>query len=63
MCEDLRLVLRPIGTIPSPYRSTGEVRERMQSGEDVSEKEVYPDLERGQVRVGWLEDRPGKGRG
>jgi|GEM_PF-4070424 len=36
---------------------------RMQHGEDFSEIEVYAHFERGQVRVGWLEGRPGKGSG
>lgn len=39
--------LRPIGTIRSPYKSTEEVRERMKSGQDVSEIEVFQEFEQG----------------
>jgi tRNA (adenine37-N6)-methyltransferase len=41
------LQLRPIGTIHSPYKSTEEVRERMKSGDDVSEIEVFGEFEQG----------------
>ncbi len=39
--------LRPIGTIHSPYKSTEEVRERMKSGDDISEIEVFRKFEQG----------------
>lgn len=39
--------LRPIGIIHSPYKSTEEVRERMKSGDDISEVEVFEEFEQG----------------
>jgi len=39
--------LRSIGTIHSQYKTTKEVRERMKSGDDISEIEVFREFEQG----------------